>query len=311
MIRGGYGMYFFPIPARTFSELRLNPPMQGSYRLSWNDAAYTVDGLPNALLRYAPDVITGVNSANAIRIAPPSPGIQMTALNPDLPTARAHQYNFTIEHEVIKDTVVRAGFIGTSGPQSGNDGAVQSQPSQQLCLVCHHRTCRCPPARSPIPPAARTTRPSIGDIRVYSKFGYSNFTGVQLEAERRFSKGMAFQFFYLLSNSMSTGATPSQGGDFTVNGIDQPDRFLPGAYPASVEDRDALLSLFARRRHPQAPHPLQLPVRPAARPRQEIRSATSATVPTGWWAAGRSPAMAPPTAAGSRFPPPTGARSAR
>ena len=77
----------------------------------------------------------------------------------------------------------------------------------------------------------------IGDIRVYSKFGYSNFTGVQLEAERRFSKGLAFQFFYVLSNSMSTGATPSQGGDFTQNAIDQPDRFMPGAYPASVEDR--------------------------------------------------------------------------
>jgi hypothetical protein len=45
---------------------------------------------------------------------------------------------------------------------------------------------------------------------------------------------MAFQSFYLLSNSMSTGATPSQGGDFTVNGIDQPDRFLPGSYPSSV-----------------------------------------------------------------------------
>ena len=28
VVRGGYGMYYFPIPARTFSELRLNPPMQ-------------------------------------------------------------------------------------------------------------------------------------------------------------------------------------------------------------------------------------------------------------------------------------------
>src|SRR5436190_14836421 len=31
------------------------------------------------LLRFAPDVITGINSANAVRIAPPSPGIQITA----------------------------------------------------------------------------------------------------------------------------------------------------------------------------------------------------------------------------------------
>ena len=237
VIRGGYGMYYFPIPARTFSELRLNAPMQGSYRLSWNDAAYTVDGLPNALLRYAPDVITGVNSANAIRIAPPSPGIQMTALNPDLPTAKAHQYNFTIEHEVIKDTVLRAGFIGTRGRNLEMMELFNRNPVSNYVWYVN--------TGLPLPSGtfANTARRSYdqtvyGDIRVYSKFGYSNFTGVQLEAERRFSKGMAFQFFYLLSNSMSTGATPSQGGDFTVNGIDQPDRFLPGAYPSSVADRE-------------------------------------------------------------------------
>jgi hypothetical protein len=236
VIRGGYGMYFFPIPARTFSELRLNAPMQGNYRLSWNDAAYTVDGLPNALLRYAPDVITGVNSANAIRIAPPAPGIQMTALNPDLPTARAHEFNFTVEHEVIKDTVVRAGFILTAGRKLEMMELFNRNPVSNY--VWYATTGLAVPTGTYANTARRAyDQTVIGDIRVYSKFGYSNFTGVQLEAERRFGKGMAFQFFYVLSNSMSTGATPSQGGDFTVNAIDQADRFLPGAYPTSVEDR--------------------------------------------------------------------------
>jgi hypothetical protein len=237
VIRGGYGLYFFPIPARTFSELRLNAPMQGTYRLSWNDPAYTVDGLPNALLRYAPDVITGVNSENAIRIAPPTPGIQMTALNPDLPTAKAHQYNFTIEHEIFRDTVVRAGFIGTMGRHLEMLELFNRNPISNYVWYVN--------TGLPLPTGtfANTARRAYdqtvyGDIRIYSKFGYSNFTGLQLEAERRFSKGMAFQFFYLLSNSMSTGATPSQGGDFTVNGIEQPDRFLPGAYPSSVADRE-------------------------------------------------------------------------
>jgi hypothetical protein len=159
VVRGGYGMYYFPIPARTFSELRLNAPMQGSYRLSWNDAAYTVDGLPNALLRYAPDVITGVNSADAIRIAPPSPGIQMTALNPDLPTAKAHQYNFTIEHEVIKDTVLRAGLIGTKGRNLEMMELFNRNPvSNHVWYVTTGLPFRQVP--SPIPPAGPMTRPS-------------------------------------------------------------------------------------------------------------------------------------------------------
>ncbi|MEO8368296.1 MAG: carboxypeptidase-like regulatory domain-containing protein [Candidatus Solibacter sp.] len=236
VIRGGYGMYYFPIPARTFSELRFNPPMTGTYRMSWNDSAFTVDALPNQLLRFAPDVITGINSSNAIRIAPPNPGIQMTAMNPDLPTAKAHEFNFTIEHEVIKDTVVRAGFVLTAGRNLEMMELFNRNPVSNY--VWYATTGLALPTGKYAGTARRAyDQTVIGDIRVYSKFGYSNFTGIQLEAERRLSKGMAFQFFYVLSNSMSTGATPSQGGDFTQNAIDQPDRFMPGAYPASVKDR--------------------------------------------------------------------------
>jgi hypothetical protein len=236
VIRGGYGMYFFPIPARTFSELRLNPPMQGNYQLSWNNSAQTVDGLPNSLLRYAPDVITGVNSTNAIRIAPPNPGVQMTALANDLPTARAHQWNMTMEHEVFRDTVVRAGMIGTAGRNLDMMELFNRNPVSNY--VWFVNTGLAIPQGTYANTARRAyDQTTYGDIRVYNKFGYSNFVGVQLEAERRFSKGLAFQFFYLMSNSLSTGATPSQGGDFTVNAIDQADRFLAGAYPTSREDR--------------------------------------------------------------------------
>jgi hypothetical protein len=196
-----------------------------------------VDALPNQLLRFAPDVITGVNSQNAIRIAPPAPGIQMTAMNPDLPTARAHEWNFVIEHEIFKNTVVRASYIGTAGRKIEMMELFNRNPvSNYVWYVT---------TGLPLPTGtyANTARraydqTTLGDIRVYSKYAYSNFNSIQLEAERRYSQGMAFQFFYVMSNSLSTGVTPSQGGDFTQNGIDQPDRFLPGAYPSSVEDRE-------------------------------------------------------------------------
>src|SRR5439155_14150209 len=47
VVRGAYGLYHFPIPARTFSELRLNPPLQGSYSYRWNSSAQGPDQLPN------------------------------------------------------------------------------------------------------------------------------------------------------------------------------------------------------------------------------------------------------------------------
>ena len=111
---------------------------------------------------------------------------------------------------------------------------------------------------------------------------------------------MAFQFFYLLSNSMSTGATPSQGGDFTVNGIDQPDRFLPGAYPSSVADRERFYR-YSRdgdipKHHIRFNYLYDLPLGRGKSCLGNVSKSADRLV-----AAGRSPAMAAPTAAGSHF----------
>ena len=239
VIRGGYGEYHFPIPARTFSELRLNPPLQGSYSYSWNSSTQSPDNLPNYFLRAAPATIAGLNSANVLDInKPPTvlPGVQVTGLARDLPTSLAHQWNLTMEAEVMKDTVVRAGLVGTAGRNIEMMNISNANPiSNYVWYVT---------SGQPLPTGyySNTVRRTYdqtvyGNIRTYSKLGYSNYNGIQLEAERRYSRGMAFQVFYLLSNSTSTGATPSQGGDFTVNAVYQPDIFLPGTMPQNLDQR--------------------------------------------------------------------------
>jgi hypothetical protein len=42
-------------------------------------------------------------------------------------------------------------------------------------------------------------RQTYGNIQFYRKTGFSNFHGAQVEVRRRFSQGVAFQFFYLLT----------------------------------------------------------------------------------------------------------------
>jgi hypothetical protein len=237
--RGGYGMYHFPIPARTYSELRLNPPLQGSYRYSWNDSTQSPDGLPNYFLRGAPTVIAGVNSENVLDITKPPtvlPGVQVTGVLPDLPTSVAHQWNFTLETEVMKNTVVRAGLVGTAGRNIEDMQLYNYNPISNYVWYVN--------SGQPLPTGyySNTVRRAIdqttfGNMRIYSKLGYSNYSALQLEAERRFSRGVAFQFFYVLGNSLSTGATPSQGGDFTVNGIQSTEIFLPGTMPQNLDDR--------------------------------------------------------------------------
>ena len=192
VLRGGYGLYHFPIPARTFNGMRGNPPLQGSYSFNWNDSANAPDALPNYFLRAAPTVIAGVNTANLpeLSIAKPPvilPGVAMIALSRDLPTSAAHQWNMTLEAQVMKDTVVRAGMVGTLGR---NNESVQRYNANPISNYVWYKTSGLPLPTGFYSNTARRAidQTTFGDISIYTKLGYSNYTGVQLELERRFSK---------------------------------------------------------------------------------------------------------------------------
>ena len=254
VLRGGYGLYHFPIPARTFNGMRGNPPLQGSYSFNWNDSANAPDALPNYFLRSAPTVIAGVNTANLPELSiskPPVilPGVAMIALSRDLPTSAAHQWNLTLEAEITKDTVARAGFVGTAGR---NNESVQRYNANPISNYVWYKNSG---LALPVGFYANTARRAIdqttfGDISIYTKLGYSNYAGVQLELERRFSRGLAFQVFYLMSNSASTGNVASQGGGFATYQNDQPEIFLPGAMPNDIKDR---LRFYRYQRDPDIP----------------------------------------------------------
>jgi hypothetical protein len=241
VLRGGYGLYYFPIPARTFNGMRGNPPLQGSYSFNWNDSAQAPDGLPNYFLRHAPTVIAGLDTANLPELStarPPVilPGVPIIGLSSDLPLTRAHQWNLILETEIMKDTVVRAGFIGTAGR---NNESVQRYNANPISNYVWYQTTGLPLPTGFYQNTARRAidQTTYGDISIYSKLGYSNFTGIQLEAERRFSRGLAFQLFYLMSNSTSTGNVASQGGGFATFQNDQPEIFLPGTIPQDPAER--------------------------------------------------------------------------
>jgi len=254
VLRGGYGLYHFPIPARTFNGMRGNAPLQGSYSFNWNDSANAPDGLPNYFLRSAPTVIAGVNTANLpeLSIAKPPvilPGIAQISLARDLPTSKAHQWNLTLEGEIVKDTVFRAGLVGTAGR---NNESVERYNANPISAYVWYVNSGLPLPTGFYSNTARRAldQTTFGDISIYTKHGYSNYVGAQLEVERRFSKGLAFQFFYLMSNSSSTGNVASQGGGFSTYENEQPEIFLPNSVPADAADR---LRFYRYQRDPDIP----------------------------------------------------------
>jgi hypothetical protein len=142
----------------------------------------------------------------------------------------------TLETEVMKDTVARVGYIGTAGRNLEVNQTFNANPVSNYVWYVN--------SGLPLPTGlySNTARRSYdqttyGDIRVYSKLGWSNYNGLQLELERRYSKGFAYQVFYLMSNSISTGSINSQGGGSVNAAVPQPEIYLPGALPQNLKDR--------------------------------------------------------------------------
>src|SRR5258707_77972 len=76
---------------------------------------------------------------------------------------------------------------------------------------------------------------TYGSIDLFSATGYGRYSGVQLEFERRYSKGIAFQAFWVIGNTMLVNRdTDGTQADDAIRGLNE---FLTGSVPT---DRDAL-----------------------------------------------------------------------
>src|SRR5678816_1314404 len=73
-----------------------------------------------------------------------------------------------------------------------------------------------------------------GTINGYGMTGYTNYSGFQVELERRYSKGIAYQIFWVTGNTLAATADVS-----AVN------NFLPGAVPTDLDARNRFLN-YAR-----------------------------------------------------------------
>lgn len=248
VLRGGYALYGFPIPLRTFNaRMRSNAPTNARFTQSFTSAAQSPDGLPNYLLRSVPTVVAGVNSRDVLDISQPggvSRGSFRTSFfDPNQPTTRAHEWNLTIERELFDNTVARAGYVGTHGSRLDQFYTFNQAPNSYVWFV---NTGRPLPSGEFSGVARRNVdQVTYGDLEQYRKTGWSNFNGLQLEIQRRYSKGYGFQLFYVLSNSFRAG-----GNGWSSDFVQETNVFLDGAVPADLDARNRFLNY---RRDPDIP----------------------------------------------------------
>ena len=239
VLRGGYGVSFYPTPLSAWADdMGRTAPEQAPYTISVNAAAEAPDGIPNYGLRSVPTTFAGLNSSNTINIKDTSalyPGFAtLTFLDPHQPDVTVQSWNMTLEKEVTRDTVARVAYVGDHSSNLENQVRMNEAPSAYLWYTT---TGKALPTGTFSGVATRPFGNTVfGRIQEFSKLGWSNFNGMQFELERRFNHGLAWQFFYVLSNDFAAGGLNYNSPIAGVN------EFLPGAVPTDVDQRNRFLN---------------------------------------------------------------------
>jgi hypothetical protein len=241
VLRGGYRISYFPIPLRGWSaRMRQNAPLTARFRTSLTDATLTPDGIPNYGIRSVPTVIAGQNSANVITLNDPSSlargSMVASYFAKNQPDARVQDWNFTIEKEVMQNTVARVSYVGNHGSNYEQFNRYNESTPDYIWFVT---------TGEPLPTGAFANvarRPydnqTYGTVEEYRMSGWSNYSGLQLELERRYDKGIAFQVFYVVGNALAAGGQEFSGTSI----ISAPNQFLPGLVPTDIDARNRLLN---------------------------------------------------------------------
>ena len=247
VLRGGWGMYDSQTALRTWDNLTGSGiPYGYPVQYSVNNQALAgavpgVDGLPNYELRSVPQYVAGVNTSKVLdnpAFVSFTPGCCALQFNdPHQPPTRDMQWNFSVGREVWSGIVARASYLGTHAwnlPQNVNFNAA---PNDYVWYTATGLPKATGKYASTGQNAYDTT--TYGSITEYMKRGYSNANGASFELERRYTRGIGFQFAYTMTNAFTESTLVGNGGGSSVAPVAD---FLPGAVPTDFDARNRFLN---------------------------------------------------------------------
>jgi hypothetical protein len=243
ILRGGYSINYFPLPMAPWNDrMRLNAPFTGFYEnRPYTSTSTSPDGRRNWGLVGTPPLISGLNTANSIDLNDAralevgGDAFQAAYWGSKQPSPRVHDWNVTIEKEIMNQTVVRLAYAGA---HASHQDTFDDQ-NEVISEFTWYSTRGVPlpedfDAVAAQRPMYRTGFP-MGDIQEFRRDGYSNSTSISVEVERRFSKGIGYQFIYVMNNNAYVGG-------YGYNSVVAPaSSFLPGQVPTDLKDRMRLL----------------------------------------------------------------------
>jgi hypothetical protein len=236
VVRGGYSLSYFNMDYSWVSNLSGDAPFSATFSNNPNNAALSPDGVPNYLLRSVPTYVDGVNSTTALGLNQPQ-GItrgsaSVTYFDPNLPTARLHSWNLTLEKELMPSTAARVRYVGS---HAADLPELYSYNQATPSYIWYATTGQPLPTGDYANVAIRPyDQQVLGTVQQYRNTGYTNNESMAFELERRYNKGYAFQLSYVVTNALGTGS-----GVSTVPGVNQ---FMPGAVPTDYDQLNRFLN---------------------------------------------------------------------
>ncbi len=216
VLRAGFGTYYWTMPlSQILQSSRTNPPLNLRFQndlssvnsTQWNYARKVVP----AGTDYIGQATVDVNGDQSGTLNGPQP--MMPWDTHTWSDSMAHEWTFTFERELMTETALRLSYIGNHGGNLEQRWAWNSVESEW------NYQARTGQAR-PSDPTLRMLNPNwqggaSGNAALRHN-GFSNSNSFQAEIERRFSKGLLFQWFYTYAHALTTtdadGSTAGTGG---------------------------------------------------------------------------------------------------
>lgn len=243
VIRGGYRISYYTQPiADWFGSQQNQQIVSASFQNSVTNTALSPDGLPNYGLRTSPTLFAGVNTSgnNIVDINDTrtiARGFTAIQIDPFLRDPKVQDMNLTVEKEIFDNMVLRLAYVGNRTTNILQTVNLNENVPDYIWFATR---------RTPLPTGAFANvarRPYdqqvYGSVNRLSSPGYASWNGFQAELERRFSKGVGFQLFWVSGNTLGTTGV-----------IQQADNFLPNAIPVNERDRNRFLNF---QRDPNTP----------------------------------------------------------
>ena len=229
VIRGAYGRYIYPVPVRnSIKNTAGGTPFVQGYGQSYTSAAQTPDGLPNYLARATQSVIMGstgatadTNVVNSSTINAILPGVGGFFLQPNFAPDFVTQTNFTIEQPLKGDSALRITWLWSHGTNLDHYYNPNNHPSNYVWEMAY----------GIVPPnggasvigtpqqntyAATATGPydntTYGSFTWDVKNGWSNNNALQVNYQRLFHHGSAYQITYVWSKPFRVGGNYFRDG---------------------------------------------------------------------------------------------------